>query len=98
MDLLGERRAWIVWWQGFLSLGIVSSVFIDPTYSGPWVWGLLFLLAFWSATQDIAIDAYSIQLLDKKELGPGNGIRVATYRIALIASGGPFVAAGGFFG
>ena len=94
MDLWGERRAWIVWCQGFLSLGIVSSVFIDPPYIGPWVWSLLLLLAFGSATPDIAIDAYSIQLLHKKELGPGNGIRVTTYRIALIASGGLIVAAG----
>ncbi|NKB82572.1 MAG: arabinose ABC transporter permease [Nitrospirales bacterium] len=51
-----------------------------------------------SATQDIAIDAYSIQLLDRKELGPGNGIRVTTYRIALIAAGGVFLAVGGVLG
>lgn len=98
VDLWGERRTWIVGCQVLLSLGILCSVFLDPTHIGILTWLLLFLLAFGSATQDVAIDAYSIQLLKRKELGPGNGIRVMTYRIALIVSGGLFLAAGGFFG
>ena len=59
---------------------------------------LLVALAVFSATQDIAIDAYTIELLDPAEMGPANGIRVTAYRVALIAAGGLFVALAGLVG
>lgn len=98
VDRWGEYRAWITWCQGLLSLGLLAMLFTDPAHLGPGVWGLLMLLALLSATQDIAIDAYTITLLDKHELGPGNGVRVTAYRVALIASGGLFVALAGLVG
>jgi PAT family beta-lactamase induction signal transducer AmpG len=55
-------------------------------------------LAVLSATQDIAIDAYTIELLDESEMGPANGLRVTTYRIALISAGGLLVALAGWMG
>jgi PAT family beta-lactamase induction signal transducer AmpG len=60
----------------------------------------MFLLAltFPSATQDIAIAAYSIGLLDRGEEGVGNGIRVSAYRAALIVGGGGMVAVAGLVG
>jgi PAT family beta-lactamase induction signal transducer AmpG len=55
-------------------------------------------MAFASATQDIAIDAYSIGILDDREMGMANGIRVSTYRVALIVAGGVLVASAGAIG
>ena len=62
------------------------------------LWLVLVALALFSATQDIAIDAYTIELLDPAEMGPANGIRVTAYRVALIAAGGLFVALAGLIG
>jgi PAT family beta-lactamase induction signal transducer AmpG len=62
------------------------------------LWVLLVALAVFAATQDIAIDAYTIELLNENEVGPGNGVRVSTYRVALICAGGVFVALAGFIG
>ena len=44
-------------------------------------------LAFFSATQDIAIDAYRAEILAERERGLGVGLAVAAYRVALIAAG-----------
>src|SRR5207245_709613 len=64
-----------------------------------WIlWSVLILLAVLSATQDIAIDAYTIELLEKHEMGVANGVRVTAYRLALIAARGLVVAAAGLAG
>jgi len=55
-------------------------------------------LAFFAASQDIAIDAYTIGLLDKPEMGIANGVRISSYRVALLLAGGVFVALGGWIG
>jgi len=97
VDLLGSRRFWIVGCQAFLGLNLVSILTLDPSGEGLVLW-LIMGLAVLSATQDIAIDAYTIELLDKSEMGPANGLRVTTYRVALIAAGGLFVALAGWIG
>ena len=98
VDLWGKRRTWIVVCQGLLALDICVLLFSDPTQISNTTWILLIALAFFSATQDIAIDAYTIELLDEDEIGPANGIRVSTYRVALIFAGGIFVALAGLIG
>ena len=54
---------------------------------GPTFYALLALLALGSATQDIAVDAFTIKNTPPKLLGPINSIRVTAYRIALTAPG-----------
>lgn len=97
VDLVGSRRSWVVGCQAFLALTLILILTMDPTEGGLVVW-LIMGLAVLSATQDIAIDAYTIELLDESEMGPANGLRVTTYRIALIAAGGVFVAMAGWIG
>ncbi len=53
---------------------------------------------FCSATLDIAVDGYTIELLEPEEVGPANGVRVAAYRVALIMAGGGLVALSEFTG
>lgn len=99
VDALGRKKHWFVTCQIFIALTIVSFPWLMPSQTvGSFFWVLLIALAFFSATQDIAIDAYTIRLLDEKELGMANGVRVTTYRIALIAAGGVFIAGAGWLG
>lgn len=98
VDCWGDRRRWVTGCQILLTAGLLALPLLDPGRVGPTVWILLGLLAMASATQDIAIDAYTIVLLDPEEMGPANGLRVTTYRIALIAAGGVLVALAGLVG
>jgi MFS transporter, PAT family, beta-lactamase induction signal transducer AmpG len=98
VDLWGQRRTWILGCQALLVLGILGLLTVDPSRVTGGLWVLLLSLAMLSATQDIAIDAYTIELLDEAEMGPANGIRVTTYRIALISAGGMLVALAGLIG
>jgi PAT family beta-lactamase induction signal transducer AmpG len=98
LDLWGQRRTWVLGCQVVLTVGMIALLGLDRGEVGARLWGVLFILALCSATQDIAIDAYTIELLDEAEMGPANGIRVTAYRVALIASGGLFVALAGLAG
>ncbi len=98
LDRWGERRSWVFACQVLLAVGLATLLALDPSRIDGGLWALLFVLAVLSATQDIAIDAYTIELLDTAEMGPANGVRVTAYRVALIAAGGLFVAAAGLMG
>ncbi|OGI44722.1 MAG: hypothetical protein A2637_02610 [Candidatus Muproteobacteria bacterium RIFCSPHIGHO2_01_FULL_65_16] len=54
---------------------------------GPPVWLAIGLFTLLSATNDIAIDGYTIELLDKKELGLANGVRIGMGRVGILAAG-----------
>jgi PAT family beta-lactamase induction signal transducer AmpG len=98
VDVWGQRTSWIVGCQFLLAGGLLGILTLEPSRMAPVAWALLVLLAVLSATQDIAVDAYTIELVDREELGPANGVRVTAYRVALIASGGLFVALAGLLG
>ena len=98
VDLWGRRRTWVVGCQLLLALGMLVIPAVDPSHVGAALWAVVLGLALFSATQDIAIDAFTIELLDEAEMGPANGIRVTAYRVALIASGGLFLALAGLIG
>ena len=98
MDRWGRRRTWIIASQALVSLSLFTFAAMHSV-SLIWIVAvMLLILAFFAATQDIAIDAYTITLLEKAELGPANGVRVTAYRVALIAAGGLFVAVAGIVG
>jgi len=95
VDLWGQRRVWVVGCQALLTLGLLAILAMDPSHVSAIVWTVMLGLAFSSATQDVAIDAYTIELLDEKdekEMGSAGGVRVAAYNIALSAAGGLLVA------
>ena len=62
-----------------------------------WFWLILVLMVTLSATQDIVVDAYTIRLLDTREYGAANGMRVTAYRAAMLVAGGVVVFGGGRF-
>jgi PAT family beta-lactamase induction signal transducer AmpG len=54
---------------------------------GPWVWVAIGLFTVFSATNDIATDGYTIELLDRREYGMANGFRIGFYRVGMIFAG-----------
>ncbi len=98
VDLWGSRRTWIWVSQALIGVSLLGFAAMHPANLVWMVGALLVILAIFAATQDIAIDAYTIQLMEKRELGPANGVRVTAYRLALIGSGGILIAAADFFG
>jgi PAT family beta-lactamase induction signal transducer AmpG len=98
IDRYGARRQWIA--GALLTMAALMAVlpWFDPSHPTVWIWALLLAFTVASATQDIAIDAYTIGLLAPGEEGAANGVRVSAYRAALIVSGGGLVALGGRLG
>jgi PAT family beta-lactamase induction signal transducer AmpG len=84
---LGRRRGWIFVTQLALLIIIALLGRLSPaTNLGTIIW-LAALLAFMSATADIALDAYRRELLGDRELGLGNSVHVNAYRIAGLVPG-----------
>lgn len=54
---------------------------------GPWVWVAIGCFTVLSATNDIATDGYTIELLDRREYGLANGFRIGFYRVGMIFAG-----------
>jgi PAT family beta-lactamase induction signal transducer AmpG len=94
---LGRRRGWILLTQGGLVLAILAIALqmftignilpTERTGALPILAIAALILAFLSATQDIAIDAYRTDVLEVQEVGAGIGIWVMGYRIALLFAG-----------
>ena len=68
-----------------LSIGLLG--YVDPLNQTALVAAFASLIAFLSATQDVAIDAFRREILPDKELGLGNAIHVQAYRIASLVPG-----------
>lgn len=68
-------------------MGFILLVFAIHAEFGSWVWIAVGFFTLLSATNDIAIDGYTIELLKKDELGLANGLRIAFYRVGMLASG-----------
>lgn len=98
VDIWGKRKTWIVACQTLLAGDLALLLWCEPTQGDSLLWFLLVSLAVFSATQDIAIDAYTIELVNEEEMGPANGLRVSSYRVSLIVAGGVFVAIAGLIG
>jgi MFS transporter, PAT family, beta-lactamase induction signal transducer AmpG len=83
---LGRRRSWALFIQVLLALAILALGFTDPRGVRLWVAIVAVLVAFLSASQDIVIDAYRVELLAAEEQGAGAAATQVGYRIGIIAS------------
>jgi PAT family beta-lactamase induction signal transducer AmpG len=85
--LFGRRRSWLLFAQLLIVLGLVGMASIDPKVQlTPIVWCAL-LVAFGSATQDIALDAFRIESADSDHQAALAATYQTGYRLALIWSG-----------
>lgn len=86
-SLFGRRRGWILATQIALIGAIAGLAFSAPAQT-PWVTALWALLvAFCSASQDIVIDAYRVEILEKEQYGMGAAMVQYGYRLGMLASG-----------
>ncbi len=85
--LLGRRRGWALFIQILLMTAIVSLGASDPADNLVYMAGAALVVAFLSASQDIVIDAYRIEILLEHEQGAGAAMTQAGYRIGLLAAG-----------
>jgi PAT family beta-lactamase induction signal transducer AmpG len=96
--LLGRRRSWAVTVQAALALALIAMALCDPAIN-PWrVVLAAAVVAFLSASQDIVIDAYRIELLGEREQGAGAATTQVGYRIGMIASGAGALYLASYFG
>jgi PAT family beta-lactamase induction signal transducer AmpG len=86
---LGRRRGWAAISQVALLAFTLWLMGYGDHPDTPWIVGALALaIALASATQDIAIDAYAVEILRPEEQGVAVGARTAIYRAAMYVSGG----------
>ena len=83
---LGRRRGWMLVTQIGLLLTLAAYAFLNPHQHLPII-GLSVVVAFFSASQDIVLDAFRREILPDQELGLGNSIHVNAYRIAALVPG-----------
>ncbi|MBL8372375.1 MAG: MFS transporter [Burkholderiaceae bacterium] len=84
---LGRRRSWLLLAQLMIVLGLVGMALADPRQTlGPIVWCAL-AVAFGSATQDIALDAYRIESADTERQAALAATYQGGYRLAMIWAG-----------
>ena len=87
LPFLGRRRGWMLVTQLAIMMSIAAMGFLEPALS---IWTVAYLaaaMAFFSASQDIVLDAYRRELLPDVELGLGNTIHVQAYRLSGLVPG-----------
>ena len=90
IDYWRRHRRWMA--AVDVGMGIVMIHFAMQAGFGPSVWVAIGLFTMLSATNDVAIDGYTIELLSKDELGLANGVRIGMYRVGMLASGAVLMA------
>lgn len=84
---LGRRRGWVLITQIALLLVIAAMSLHDPRTGLKMLAINAIAIAFFSASQDISLDAYRTDVLENREMGAGAAVFVLGYRIAMITSG-----------
>ena len=87
LPLLGRRRGWALFTQIALLLALGAFSLLDPEIDVKSIAILTGIVAFFSASQDIVLDAYRRELLEDRELGIGNSYYVNAYRLAGLVPG-----------
>jgi len=84
---LGRRRGWMLVTQVALFFTVAAMAFSEPKVAPGLLALLALLVAFASASQDIVVDAWRTEVLAPEELGPGAGVHILGYRVAMLTSG-----------
>jgi len=84
---LGRRRSWMLIAQFGIALGLIGMAMTDPSTDLYWVAVFAVVVAFSSATQDVSIDAYRIEAVDRHLQGAMAASYILGYRLALLVAG-----------
>lgn len=94
LPFLGRRRGWLLVIQCALIFSIIQLGYSQPVSHPFWMAFFAFLVTFFSASQDIVVDAYRREDLPDEELGLGSSLYIGGYRAGmLLASGGGLILA-----
>ncbi len=85
---LGRRRGWMILCQAALVTILTLMAYQNPATTPAQLAVLALCVAFFSASQDIVIDAYRTELLTAEERGLGVAMATTGYRLAMLISGG----------
>jgi PAT family beta-lactamase induction signal transducer AmpG len=92
VDMFSTKRLWVVALQFIMGLALVGVAFVLPVPSFfQWTLAIFWLLAFASATHDIAADGFYMLALDPHQQAAFVGVRSTFYRIAWITGSGILV-------
>src|SRR6056300_1393128 len=83
----GHRKSWLIVSQVLIFASIILASYSDPQNNLRRMAIAIILIAFFSATQDIVIDAFRIESAPEKKQGPLSSMYLAGYRVAMIVSG-----------
>lgn len=87
MPFLTRRKGWMVLFQALLMVSIFCLSYVNPKENLMAVGVLAVAIAFFSASQDIALDAYRREILPDEELGFGSSVYVTGYRLGMLLAG-----------
>lgn len=96
--LVGQRISWMLLTQGGLITGLVALALHDPSLSFEEFSLLAALVAIWSASQDVVIDAYRAEYLVYDQQGEGAAVAVFGYRVGMLISGAGALILAGWLG
>jgi len=85
--IFGRRRGWMLAIQVALAFAIAALGMGDPAEGLAYIAAMALVVAFLSASQDIVVDAYRIEILEAHEQGAGAATTQLGYRIGLLAAG-----------
>jgi MFS transporter, PAT family, beta-lactamase induction signal transducer AmpG len=89
LQRFGRRRGWALLTQIALALATFALAGLGHRPEAPWVaLALTFAIAVAAASQDIAVDAYAVDVLRPDEQGIAVGARIALYRAGMFLAGG----------
>jgi PAT family beta-lactamase induction signal transducer AmpG len=95
VDAVRRHRVWVA--AANVGMGVVlAALALHPeavAANASWPWFALAAFTVLSATNDIATDGYTIELLQQGQLGLANGIRIGFYRVGMLAAGGVLLVA-----
>ncbi|MBN9342816.1 MAG: MFS transporter [Holosporales bacterium] len=84
---LGRRRAWLFLSQSFLIIFLFCLSRLDPAHHLEQIVIFVFLIAFFSATQDIVMLAYQVERLQRAQYGAGEAAGIFGYRLGILLAG-----------
>jgi PAT family beta-lactamase induction signal transducer AmpG len=85
IDYYRHHRYWMVAVDCLMGASLI--VLAQAAGFGPGVWIIIGIFTMLSATNDIAIDGYTIDMLNKDEMGLANGVRIGFYRVGMLSAG-----------
>jgi PAT family beta-lactamase induction signal transducer AmpG len=85
IDHYRRHRIWMA--SVDVLMGVVMLTFAVTAGLPMWIWLGIAIFTVLSATNDIAIDGYTIELLNRDEMGLANGVRIGFYRVGMLAAG-----------